>query len=260
MVAVLLCAGFATRMYPLGADFPKPLLPVADRPVIDYLVDQIVRLNGIGTIHLVTNGLFAGHFDRWRRSRLTRPDSKHLEIVVHNDGAVSVEKRLGACVDLQLVFRRAQMAGPALVSAGDNIYLFDLRGLWRRFMSGKDHRIVALAENNSQNLKRSGVPVFGAGQRVRRLLEKPTRPPSNWICPPLYFLQPSARDVLDQLLETLGPVDEPGYFIDFLCRKETVSAFKLEARRLDIGHPEAYQAADRLMRSMPWEIESPAGD
>ena len=112
---------------------------------------------------------------------------------------------------------------------------------------------MALAEANEHDLKKSGVPVFGDGNRVIRLLEKPTHPPSGWLCPPLYFLQPSARKALDEFLETCGPVDAPGFFIDFLCRNDTVTAFKIDGRRLDIGSPETYREADRLMRLVPQE-------
>ena len=251
MMVILLCAGFATRMYPLTVNFPKPLLPVADKPVIDYLIDQIVLIPDVECIHLVTNAKFFAHFDRWRQSRPNRPQSNHPKIVIHNDGASTPENRLGACADLQLVLRRMSSPGPMLVSAGDNIYLFDLKDLWARFLSDTHHRIVALAEGDEKNLKNSGVPIFGKKERVKRLLEKPTRPPSGWLCPPLYFLKPSARNVLDAFLESCGPVDAPGYFIDYLCRKEAVSAFKLDARRLDIGSTATYRDADRLLQALP---------
>ena len=249
MIAILLCAGFATRMIPLTADFPKPLLPVAEKPAIDYLVDQIATLTDIDDIHLVTNAKFSAHFLRWRRLRLKRKDSNHLNIIIHNDGASTAENRLGACVDLQLVCHLSQPSGPMLVSAGDNIYLFSIRGLWERFLSGTSHGIVALAEGDQDNLKRSGVPIIGDDTRVRRLFEKPDHPPSGWICPPLYFLQSSARDLLDEFLDSCGPVDALGYFIDFLCRREPFTAYRLDAQRLDIGSAETYRDADSLMRS-----------
>lgn len=249
-MVILLCAGFATRMYPLTADVPKSLLPVGDKPVIDYFVDQIILQPNVECIHLVTNAKFFVHFASWRQSRLNQAQSHHPKIVIHNDGATVPENRLGACVDLQLVFRRMSYDGPLLVSAGDNIYLFGIQDLWERFLSDKHHRIVALVENDAEKLECSGVPIFGKEERVNGLLEKPDCPPSNWLCPPLYFLRSSARNVLDEFLESCGPVDAPGYFIDYLCRKELVSAFKLDARRLDIGSPESYREADRLVRTL----------
>ena len=249
MMAILLCAGFATRMYPLTVDFPKPLLPVADKPVIDYLIDQIVLLPEINTIHLVTNAKFYDHFVRWRQTRLTNQNSNRIKFVIHNDGASKTENRLGACADLQLAFRCSSYSGPTLVSAADNIYLFGLENLWKRFISGKYHTILALKEDDEETLKRSGVPILGSENRIIRLLEKPDRPPSGWLCPPLYFFKNSVRDVLDRFLKSNDSVDAPGYFIDYLCQKEIVTAIKLDARRLDIGCPETYRQADRLLRS-----------
>lgn len=248
MIAILLCAGFATRMYPLTVDFPKPLLSVAEKPVIDYLIDQIVLLPEIESIHLVTNAKFFDHFVQWRQARLKHQGSDRIEYVLHDDGASTPENRLGACADLQLAFRRSSCSGPVLVSAADNIYLFNIGDLWKRFLAGKYHRIIALKEDNEEILKTSGVPIFGEEDRVERLVEKPFWPPSGWLCPPLYFFRNSARDVLDRFLESYDSVDAPGYFIDFLCRKEVVTAFKLDGWRLDIGSPDAYRKADRLLR------------
>jgi glucose-1-phosphate thymidylyltransferase len=250
MIAILLCAGFATRMYPLTADFPKPLLPVANKPVIDYLIDQIVLLPEIESIHLVTNAKFFDHFVQWRQARLRHQGSDRIEYVIHNDGALTPGNRLGACADLQLAFRRSSCSGPVLVSAADNIYLFGIGDLWKRFLTGKYHSIVALVEDNEEILKRSGIPIFGEENRVKRLLEKPLSPPSSWLCPPLYFFKNSAREVLDRFLESHGFVDAPGHFIDYLCRKEVVNAFKLDGRRMDIGSPKTYRKADRFLRQL----------
>ena len=248
MMAILLCAGFATRMYPLTVDFPKPLLPVADKPVIDYLIDEIVLLPEINSIHLVTNAKFYDHFVRWRQTRLTHQNANRIEFVIHNDGASKSENRLGACADLQFAFRCSSYSGPTLVSAADNIYLFGLEDLWKRFLSGKYHQVVALRENEEDILRRSGVPIIGVDCRVERLLEKPNCPPLGWLCPPLYFLKESARKILDVFLASRDFVDAPGYFIDYLCQKEIVTAFKLDARRLDIGSIETYRQADHYMR------------
>ena len=248
MIAILLCAGFATRMYPLTVDFPKPLMPVADKPVIDYLIDQIVLLPEIDSIHLVTNAKFFDHFVQWHQTRLKHRGSERIEFVIHNDGASAPENRLGACADIQLAFRRSSCSESVLVSATDNIYLFGIGDLWKRFLSDKYHRIVALKEDDEDILKRSGVPIFGEEDRIERMIEKPFHPPSGWLCPPLYFFKNSAREALDIFLASRDFVDAPGYFIDYLCRKEVVTAFKLDGKRLDIGSPETYYKADRLLR------------
>jgi len=251
MIAVLLCAGFATRLYPLTRDFPKPLLPVAGRSVIDHLMDQIVGLPGIESIHIVTNARFYAHFTRWRRNWLACLVPRDITLKIYNDGATANENRLGACADLQLVFRQAGRTGAYLVSAGDNIYLFRIADLWRRFLRGHRHCILALAEKDPEKLKNTGVPVFGESDRVLGLLEKPDNPSPGWFCPPLYFLRPSAREVLEDFLGSAAPVDAPGHFIDYLCRSEPVTAIKLNEKRLDIGSLESYRRADRMLRGGP---------
>ena len=236
MIAVLLCAGFATRLYPLTRDFPKPLLPVAGRPVIDYLLDQVIDLPEIDEIHIVTNAKYFARFSLWGQEWLPRFSARNIALKIYDDGATGEENRLGACADLQLVFRQTGRAGAYLVSAGDNIYLFRIAGLWRRFLRGHMHCIVALAEKDPERLKNTGVPVFGKNNRVLRVLEKPDNPSLGWFCPPLYFLRPSAREVLEDFLGADGPVDAPGHFIDYLCRREPVTAIKLNEKRLDIGN------------------------
>jgi glucose-1-phosphate thymidylyltransferase len=249
MIAVILCAGFATRMYPLTRNFPKPLLPVAEKPVIDYLMDQLVDLPELQVVHIVSNARFFHHFEDWRRNYIKKIYRKNFSIEIYNDGATANENRLGASVDLQLVFEGVSETSRTLVSAGDNIYRFSIRSIWQKFLHSRHHYIVALPEMDADKLKRTGVLELDGHNRVMRQHEKPEQPQSTWSCPPLYFLQASARSRLDEFIKGSEHIDAPGYFIDYLCQKEDVYAFKLKASRLDIGSVELYQDADRLMRA-----------
>lgn len=251
MIAVLLCAGFAVRMYPLTRDFPKPLLSIADRPVIDFLMDQLLDLKDLRTIHVITNARFHDHFDSWRQTWLPALTARRIALEIHNDGAKVDENRLGACADLQFGFQQIAGTSKMLVSAGDNIFRFAIKPLWQRFIKSQDHYIIALPETDKTKLIRTGVLILGANDRVMRLHEKPQIPPSTWCCPPLYFLQPSARLRLDEFIRISRRRDAPGHFIDYLCRKENVYAFKVNAGRLDIGSMDSYREADELMRSDP---------
>ena len=246
-ISVLLCAGFATRIYPLTRDVPKPLLDVAGRPVLDYLVDQLLGLSHLKEVHLVTNARFAGHFEEWQRLRRRRFEAMGKSLILHNDGAVDNDRRLGACRDLQLVLHAGGAAHRYLVSAGDNIYRFDIKPLWDAFLGSGSHHVVALPETDKEKLMQTGVPQFEGRRRVVRLHEKAASPPSKWFCPPLYFLQASARGRLDEFLANTDRADAPGHFIDYLCRTETVSAFKLRAGRLHVGSMESYRQAQRIM-------------
>jgi glucose-1-phosphate thymidylyltransferase len=250
MIAVLLCAGYATRLHPLTRDFPKPLLPVADKPVIDYLVDQIDGLPEIESLHLVTNDKFHTHFDRWA-AQINRSAAVSIPIVVHNDGTTCNANRLGAVADLHFVLNRVATTSPMLVAAADNIFRFAIAETWQRFIAGARHMVIALPQTDSRQLRRTGVLELGDQDRVRRLHEKPRVPPSTWSCPPLYFLQPSARKHLETLIAAENRPDAPGHFIDFLCRREHVMAQKVTGSRLDIGDIASYRDADRRLRREP---------
>lgn len=247
MIAVLLCAGYATRMYPLTADFPKPLLTVAGKPVIDYLVEQIIDLPEITHIHVVTNAKFFEHFSAWQMRWRSATASKKIAFVVHNDGSTDNANRLGAAADLRFVFKQIAKPTRVLASGGDNIFRFRLEPLWRDFLTGQRHYVIALPESNENRLMKSGVLALGKENRVLRLHEKPEHPVSRWFCPPLYFLQPTAWPQLDQFLRTPRNDDAPGYFIDFLSRREEVYAFKLNASRLDIGSIDSYREAQEAI-------------
>lgn len=249
MMAVVLCAGFATRMYPLTRNFPKPLLRVANRPVIDYLMDQLLELPEPRTVHIVSNARFFAQFEKWRKCYLKALPKKTVGIELHNDGATNNENRRGATADLQLVLKQISDTAGILVSAGDNIYRFSLNSLWQKFLQSTHHFVVALPERDQSKLKKTGVLELDAQDRALRQHEKPRRPQSNWSCPPLYFLQASARSRLEAFLNSSGNRDAPGYFIDYLCQTEAVYAFKLNASRLDIGSMDSYREADRIMRA-----------
>ena len=248
MNAVILCAGFATRMYPLTENFPKPLLTVAGRPVLDYLMDQITTLPRLQKIHIVSNAKFFDHFCRWHSAWKARRAEGEMTIQILNDGATDNENRLGAARDLQFALNTIDRPSRMLVSAGDNIFRFPIKPLWEKFLRSHHHHIVALPETNRQKLKETGVLELGAKDRVLRLHEKPKSPPSEWFCPPLYFFQPSLWSKIESFLRTSASHDAPGHFIDYLSQQEPVDAFRLEATRLDIGSVDSYHAADRQLQ------------
>ncbi len=248
MNVVILCAGFATRMYPLTKHFPKPLLMVAGKPVLDYLLDQIMAMPDICSIHIVSNDRFFDHFKDWRDDHQATGSFGSIAVHVHNDKTTDNENRLGAAGDLQLALKMIGRPSGIMVSGGDNIYRFSLAPLLETFLSSDRHYIVALPEKNIENLRKTGVLELDHRNRVVRLHEKPAHPVSHWISPPLYFFQPSVWPVLDSFLQTSANHDAPGHFIDYLCQQEKVEAFRLDAGRFDIGSIESYRRADRELR------------
>jgi glucose-1-phosphate thymidylyltransferase len=257
MNAVILCAGFATRMYPLTRNFPKPLLEVAGKPVLSYLMEQLCSIPDIRSVHIVSNHTFFDHFRQWQSQNKKNRLYEGVSVYIHNDGTVDNSKRRGAVGDLQLALEKIGTHGRVLVSGGDNIYRFSIRLLWESFINQGDHCIVALLEKELEKRRKTGVLEIGDDDRVIKLHEKPERPLSTWTCPPLYFFQPSILSALDSFLETPGNHDALGYFIDYLCQRQPVRALKQDpnSSRLDIGCLQTFKDADRMLRETPLQFE-----
>ncbi|MBW1993477.1 MAG: nucleotidyltransferase family protein [Deltaproteobacteria bacterium] len=248
MIAILLCAGYATRMYPLTRNYPKPLLSVAGKPVIDYFMEQLMELDELRSVHVVTNHKFTPFFEKWQRRWLDKNPGAPFGVEIHNDGSTEDENKLGASVDLAWVLNRLPKASRMLVAAGDNIFRFRIKPLWSQFLKSHTHWIIALEETNPVKLMQSGVLEFSKNDRVIRLHEKPQSPPSTWCCPAIYFFKHSAVSILNEFLKVSEQTDAPGHFIDYLCQKQCIRAFRLKAFRFDIGSIEDYRKADRLLR------------
>ncbi|MEE8523574.1 MAG: nucleotidyltransferase family protein [Thermoanaerobaculia bacterium] len=247
-IAVLLCAGYGTRMGPLTADVPKPLLPVAGKPVLDYLVEQLIGLPGLDAVHVVSNAHYIRPFRDWADGWQRRlPPGLSLE--VHDDGTRNAAERLGAIGDLAFVLERVGTVDGALVASGDNILRFSLEPLWRAAIDGDASRVLALHEPDAAKLRRTGVLELDEDHRVLRLHEKPDAPPSHWACPAVYWLSAAALARVGPYLDAGQPRDETGRFIAWLAEREAVFAVPTAGERLHVGSPEAYRRADEILSS-----------
>lgn len=260
MKAILLCAGFATRMYPLTKNFPKPLLEVAGKPVLDYLMDQLLDLSGLQEIVVVTNAKFYVHFEAWAGDWQPRLDSLGLRLILLNDGTSCNETRLGAVADLAFALRETGNSAPALVAAGDNILRFSLRPLWENFVRADKSWVVALRETNPRALRSTGVLEIDARGQILWLHEKPENPPTQWISPALYFLQPGALQHVHAYLGRPDAADAPGHFIAYLVALERVYAAKVPGgRRFDIGSMTSFRKANQVLSREPVILSQTVG-
>lgn len=241
MIAIVLCAGFGTRMYPLTRERPKALLPVAGKPVLNYLLEQLLRLPGLTAVHLACNARFYEQFRVWQGRIEPELAAGGITIELHSNGVTRNEDRLGANGDLALVLEQIKQPAGALIAAGDNILLFDLLPIWERFWSEGRNLVMAMAENDRDKLRRTGVLVLDEDGRVLDLLEKPEEPPTNWTCPPFYFLTGDALKLARPFLVQPNPPDAMGALIAYLVGKTPIIAVKTPGRRLDIGSLDSYR-------------------
>ena len=219
---------------------------MAGKPVIDYLVEQIVDFKDLSGIHVVTNANFFDLFEDWKIKW-----SEKADITVHNDGVTANDDRLGPSGDLQFVLERIRRPSRIMVAAADNIFRFRLEPLWDRFRAGDSHYIVGLSESNNAVLRKTGVPVLGTNNRVLRLFEKPEHPMSPWAVPQLYFFQPSVWQRMSEFHRKGLRRGEKEHFLDYLCQVEQLYLFKVHGSRFDIGSIDSYHAADLCLQNEP---------
>ena len=117
MKAILLAAGYATRLYPLTENFPKALLPIGGRPIADYILDQIDALPDVDQIYVLSNHKYAGAFADWAKDHAL----KH-KLTVVDDGTANAETRLGAIGDIWFAIEKMHIDDDLLVVAGDNYF------------------------------------------------------------------------------------------------------------------------------------------
>ena len=245
MRAILLCAGFGTRLDPITRERAKPLLPVRGRPLLDDLVDQLLDTGRIASLQVVCNHRFVDSFRAWREDLAARCPGVRVDLV--DDGATEAARRLGAVRDLALALEREPPAAPALVAAGDNLFRFRMDAFLADHARRRASLVLVHPEADPRRLRRSGVAVLGADGRVLRFVEKPVEPPSAFACPPLYVFEPEALARLPEFLRAEPTADPPGSFLAWLAPREPVFAHAMQGRRYDVGDALSYQRAEEWL-------------
>jgi glucose-1-phosphate thymidylyltransferase len=240
--ALILAAGYATRLYPLTLHRAKPLLPVGGRPMVDHLLERMNAVPGLRSIHLVTNGKFAPAFRAW---------AEHKNVTVHDDGTRSEDDRLGAIGDIRWATEEAGLEGDdLLVVAGDNLFDFSLADYvdwWR----GKDEAsAIALHDCGDLELAKKYATVeLDEDERVVGFVEKPPEPQSTLVSTATYLYHGEHVPLVGRYLEEGNSPDAPGNFIAWLHRRAPVYGYRFEGGWMDIGGPEELLEADNRLRA-----------
>ncbi|HVC87465.1 MAG TPA: nucleotidyltransferase family protein [Gaiellaceae bacterium] len=241
MKAIVLAAGYATRLRPLTDARAKELLPVGGRPIIDWIVDAITAVDSVDEIHVVTNSRKSGAFARWAEGR---------NVVVHDDGTTSNEDRLGAIGDMLYVIERAKLDDDLLVIAGDNLFEFNLAEYVAFWQSKGVASAVAVRDVGSLELaSHYGIVALGDDGRVLDFEEKPADPPSTLAATATYLFHREHARLVRGYLEGEHGADQPGRFVGWLQRHEPVYGWLFDATWYDIGNHEQLLEADNRMRA-----------
>jgi glucose-1-phosphate thymidylyltransferase len=252
MKALVLAAGYATRLRPLTNATAKPLIPLAGRPIIDYACDQIDRVAEVDELHVVSNARFAADFELWARERDGR-----LRPVVHDDGSRSNEERVGAIGGTRFVVEKAGLEGEdLLVVAGDNLFDFSLPELVSFWRSKPGASCVAVQRcSDASRLSSFGVVELSPEGRVTGFVEKPEHPASDLVATAVYGFPGEHVALIDTYLSEGNSPDQPGNLVAWLHEREPVYAFVFDELWLDIGSPEQLQEAEEILR----ELGRPSG-
>lgn len=246
MKAIILGAGYATRLRPLTENRAKPLLPVGGRPMLDYIYDKIVEVAEVDAIHVVTNHKFADGFRQWAE---THRDGPPLQ--VHDDGTLSNEDRLGAIGDIRFTVEQGGLQGDdLLIIAGDNLFDFSLNE-YVAFWRGKgDGSCIALYECPDMELvKQYSIVELGPNDRVLSFVEKPEHPTTNTVGIATYIYHREHVPLIEQYLAEGNSPDQPGKYIAWLHQRVPVYGYRFAGEWLDIGNREQLLFADNQMRA-----------
>ena len=248
MKCLILAAGYATRLYPLTENFPKPLLKVGDKAILDWLIEDIDRAGVVDEYVVISNHKFAGIFEEWVASRHARPD--RASVTVLDDGTSTNETRLGAVRDIQFAIDRLGLDDDLLVIAGDNLLDFSLVRFIDYARAKGSTCIMRYYEPSVEKLRKTGVATVDSQDLVLSMVEKPADPQSHWCCPPFYFYRREEVPLVKVGIESGCGVDAPGSFIAWLCGQTRVHAWEMEGRRYDIGNLASYEEVKRSYKGI----------
>ena len=233
MKCLILAAGYATRLYPLTENFPKPLLEVGGKTILDWLVDDIDTAGLVDEYVVISNHKFAHHFDKWAAT-------KSMKVTVVDDGTSSNETRLGAVKDIQFAIDMLGLDDDMLVIAGDNVLDFSLTKLLRYAVEKNTSCIMRYYEPEEKKLVKCGVVEVNDEDRILSMEEKPTQPKSHWCCPPFYYYTREDAKLVAKGIESGCGTDAPGSYIAWLCTQTPVHAMEMPGKRFDVGNLESY--------------------
>ncbi|MDR1541472.1 MAG: nucleotidyltransferase family protein [Clostridiales bacterium] len=242
MKAVILVAGYATRLYPLTLNMPKALLEVQGKKIIDYIVEQINAVEDVDGIYVVSNHKFASHFEEWAESAHAKAPVK-----VVDDGTTNEENRRGAIGDISYVLEEEMIDDEVVVIAGDNLFTFELARYYEYYKKTGTDCVCVKRINDKEALKQFGVALLDENNLVTELVEKPREPKSDCVVFATYMYKKDTIPLFRRYLDEGNKPDAPGYFVEWLCKIRPVHAYVMDGECYDIGTPAAYEQAQKLV-------------
>ncbi len=244
MKVIILAAGYATRLYPLTLTQPKPLLPVAGRPMIEYVMDNLAPIGGIDRIYVVTNAKFAALFEKWAEGY--RAGKTKLNFTIVNDGSTDDSNKLGAIGDLHLVLTRENVSDDIIVVAGDNLFSERLTDFGRYCRDRKAPVLAIYDVGDLDQIQKYNSITMGNDGRITFFEEKPKAPTSTLTGIALYYYPASTLPLIKQYVAEGNNTDQPGRLIQWLYKKIPVYTWEVPGLWYDIGSKETLEEANLI--------------
>ena len=238
MKCIIIAAGYATRLYPLTENFPKPLLEVGGKPILDHLIDDVEPM--IDEFIVVTNHKFAKIFEKWASNK------RNVRII--DDGTQTNETRLGAVKDIQLAAK--DIEDDVLVMAGDNLLDFSLKGFVEFAKQKKTSCVMCHEENDLKKKQKTAIITVDAENKILSYEEKPKEPKGNLAVPPFYIYRHEDIERIQEALDEGCGYDAPGSFAAWLSHKTPMHAYIMPGHRYDIGDLKSYEDVKRRFGSV----------
>jgi glucose-1-phosphate thymidylyltransferase len=246
MKALILAAGYATRLYPYTKNFPKPLLEVNKKPIIEYLVEKLEKINSVSEIIVVTNDRFCPYFEKWKKVLRTRK-----KILIVNDLTRSPKDRLGAIGDMNFSFSKVGFRNDYLVIGGDNFFKEPLTGFVSRAKKSPCAVTIGVCDIKKKSEARNyGVVKLDKNNRIVDFREKPSRPQSSLVAMCLYYFPRSQVGLIkDYLRDPSNNSDAAGAYIGWLTRNKEVKGIVFKNYWVDIGHINTYKKVSKITKT-----------
>jgi glucose-1-phosphate thymidylyltransferase len=248
MKAIILAAGYATRLYPLTENYPKALLKIAKKPILEYLIDKIAGCSQIDIVTVVTNSRFYSTFEKWNLSRRKKPASgKSLKIEIVSDMTTSNDERIGSIADLWLAIQTYKLDDDLLVLCSDKIFEFSLNDLVDFFIEKGDMVNTVYDTGSIDHIRnKHGCVIVDKDFRIIEFQEKPADPKSTLESIAFYIFPKRMIHKIGSYLAEGGNPDAPGFFTQWVVKREPVYAYIFTEKCYDVGNLESYREVNRI--------------
>jgi len=248
MNVLILAAGYATRLYPLTLNKAKPLLEVAGKPMIEWVLDNLAPIPDIDNVFVVTNNKFAADFQAWADTYSRTQPKLHFTIV--NDGSTCDTDKLGAIGDINLVIEKQKLLGSELVVvAGDNLFSESLEN-FGRFVKGRAAVLATYDVGDLEAIRKYNAIDVDAAGVITHFEEKPTHPKSTNTGIALYYFAPETVSKFAQYIAEGNNPDQPGRFIQWLYSRVPVHTYPVPGIWFDIGSKETLEEANVIFANL----------